>query len=784
MTWPPAPAAQMEGPGNMAGFGARKMQEEQQREAERRQQEWEQAEAERRQHERLRQQEIDRQNLELDKQRLAWEWSELQRQQREHEEHRLRFQQEQAYAAEQQRLHYEQEQQRLYQQQQQQFIEQQQHLEQQQELLQRQQRELQQQQQLHQDSIAEQQRKLRKAEVELQRKLRSQAVATQKLQEELQQQQQLQAQLQLQQEQLLQQQQRAAEAEAEAEVGDETLQAIPESYSHEPVAAQREARPKKASTRPRLSKPESVSKTTTERTKAWAEQHAETMLAWCGNCQQDVLMAHLGNHHCMRRNHSGTGSSDSTRTTELVRPSGLSAAADARTPSPAIRSRSPFFERHLELDRERSRNATYSPRSPALSPLWPEHHGHGHGVGRSNSNDGPLIRRTPSEDERERLISTPSPIPPDLSPEEEADIRAERKRRIEAQREAKKKGSAAVAATAIIAALKFDGMARAATGSGTLQPPRAVSPSPAPSAATPRTILTESQSQSRSQRNGGLPLDKFPSNSSLASTQSSLLSADRRPYQRDRAYSGSSAVMTPSTSYEFSNGGLASPDLLSSSSGNRLRAHSNASHKTGAHGSSALRNRADSVGAVRTGGRSRLEFESAASSSSKMHLHVDTSVMHQQQQQAGGGGSSSSNARSRLDSGNRRLELVDGYGSGSTSASASGSGGSGRERTPSSPYLEPGRALARSPVDQFNNGGGDGLGLSPAKSSRSKSSGVVPRKSSASATSTGTGGAGPTSSTTSPVTATGVSPQLKARSGGTTPRPPLPLLRTSDRARS
>ncbi|KAE8197670.1 hypothetical protein CF336_g2050 [Tilletia laevis] len=696
----------------MAGFGARRMQEEQQREADRRQQEWERAEAERRHVEFMQQQEIDRQNVEIEKQRLAWEWSELQRQQREHEDRRLQFQHEQAYVAEQQRLQNEQEQQRIYQQQQQQFLEQQHRLEQQQEALAQQQKELAEQQQAHNEAILEKQRKLKKTEVELQRKLRSQQAEAQKLQEELQQQKQLtQQQLQLQsqleeerrqQQQELEKQQHQLQQQQELEKrqhqlqqkqeverrrhqllqkqeaerrrqqalqneidGDDTLEAITASPARGEV--DRPQPPPKKSPHRGQAAPLTI-KFSEQRTQAWAAEHAETMLAWCGDCRQDVLLTQLGNHHCMRRNNSSNSSQDSSRTTELVRPSGLS--AHARTPSPSAQPRSPFFERHLELERSRGTN---SPLSPALSPIWPDFHNNG----RLGSNEGPLIRRTPSEDERERLISTPSPIPPDLSPEEEADIRAERKRRIEAQREAKKKGTTVVAATAIMAALKFENLARAAVPSRSMSPP-----------SMSATVRVDNNSR--------MPHDKFPSNSSLASTQaSSLLSAaPKYPFQRDRAYSGSSAVITPSTSYAFSAGATSSPDLVPSSA-SRMRTASSASQNRSAANraavgasSSGLRTRMDSAGAARVG-RSRLDSDPAA----KSRLHVDTTAaaVTAVQQVTG---------RKRLESG-KRLDPLDGLGT---------------HRLPGPALAFSDAEFVDSPVEQSRS-----KGLSPVKASRSRS---------------------------------------------------------------
>ncbi|KAE8217698.1 hypothetical protein CF319_g8271 [Tilletia indica] len=828
MAWPPStPTPQMEGAGNMAGFGARRMQEEQYREAERQQQEWERAEAERRHAEFLQQQEFDRQTIELEKQRLAWEWSELQRQQHEHEERKVRFQQEQEYVAEQQWLQYEQEQHRLHQQQQQQFFEQQQRLGEQQEALQRQQKELQRQQQAHNESITEQQRKLKKAEVELQRKLRSQAAEAQRLREELQQQKQLaqtqlQAQLQRQyeeerkQRQLQQQQeeehkQRQHAVMDDPDAGDVTLQAITASPAPEEVNRfQPPPSPPKKSPRPRQ-----ISLLTTklsgQRTQAWAAEHAETKLAWCGDCRQDVLLTQLDMHVCMRRNHSNNSSQESARTTDLVRPFGLS--ANARTPSPSIQPRSPFFDRHLEL--ERTLGTVKSPLSPALSPIWPGFQN----KTRSNSNEGPMIRRTPSEDERERLISTPSPIPPDLSPEEEAAIRMERKRRIEAQREAKKKNTTVEAATAIMAALKFENLARAAG------PPRSSSPPPMSA-----TVRADS--------NNRMPHDKFPSNSSLASTQASSLlsaSASASPYQRDRAYSGSSAVMTPSTSYAFSAGATSSPDLVPSSGGARMRKTSTASQNVGPGHSgggvstgSGLRPRMDSVGAARPG-RSRLDSDPAARS----QLYVDTTLATASAvpQVAG---------RKRLDSG-KRLELnqlsplklpssasivlqtddrivsspieqTRSLGASPIKPSKSKVGNSGN-RLPSSASLEPtsasqfparSRSNSLAPITMRRPSMDNRL---PPRSGTSAGTGkvdlrgiedlmrgldtedVVPRsKADAQRRRELSNGAkSPQKALVGAVAAFGSeqrSPVLKARSGGTTPRPSLPSLKTSDRTRS
>ncbi|KAL9938818.1 hypothetical protein V8E36_002537 [Tilletia maclaganii] len=731
MTWPPPTSAQTDGPGNMAGFGARRMQEEQQREADRRQQEWEQAEAARRYADLLQQQEQDRHFVEQEKQCLAWEWAELQRQQQEHEAARAQFQHEQAYLAEQQRLQYEQEQQRLYQLQQQQFQEQQQRIERQQEELQRQQSEMQKQQQLQQEALAEQERNIKKAQVELQRKARSQAAAAQQLeeqqrqqqqraQEQLQQQEEQQRRLQqeqqeqqelLKQQELLQTQMRRIDRD-NGEVGDETLQAVPDSPSRDTPPRKLEPRPKKSTRNLRQRTPSTV-KRSEARTKAWAAEHAEPLLVFCGDCQVDIPLSLMDTHPCMRRTHSGS-TLESSGSGKVGGEASNSAAYKATSLRLAVQTRSPLLERHLEL--ERGRNATNSPLSPSLSPMWPD----SHSMARSHSQEGgagvggssmqPPILRTPSEDERERLISTPSPIPPDLSPEEEAAIRSERKRRIEAQREAKKKGSAAVAATAIIAALKFDGIARTVgssgdgsalgggEGGGTKQPR-----SSSPSSIHARTGENAARV--------GLPLDKFPSNSSLASTQSSLLSsaaaATRRPYnQRDRAYSGSSAVVTPSTSYEFSHGGVASgssPDLLSTSTkagneaaGLRLRANSSASYKMGGGGGGAAAT-SDSSGDGRHRMNSADSMNAAASSaSSGLRLRVDTGNLD--------GGYSSNGSAGR----NRSLGMVD-------ERSAL------NVASPSSPYLGASSskvARSRSPSDvgktgnSFNHDGHAGISAS------------------------------------------------------------------------
>ncbi|KAK0566715.1 hypothetical protein OC861_003075 [Tilletia horrida] len=605
MAWPP-PQAQVEAVGNMAGFGARKMQEEQHREAQRQHAQWEKAEAERRQIEYSRQLEVERQTLEQERQRIAWEWSELQRQQREHEEAKVRFQQEQAYAAEQQRLQSEAELQRIqaeqqqqhmqqqqhYLQQQQQFEQQQQQLEQQQEQLQRQQQELQQQHQSQQAEILEQQKQLKKAEIEVQRKLKAQALAAQKLKEE-------------------QVKSTAYIQEAHAEPGDDTLHAIQEPLEKE------ESRPQK-STRPRQRTPSAV-QSSVQRTKIWAAEHAETMMVYCADCRQDVVMTQLENHHCMRRNNSDGSSQESLRAPEISRSGALS--ADSRTPSPGVRTRSPFFERHQELERARDL-AGASPHSPSLSPIWPNTYPNG----RSNSHDGGLlIRRTPSEDERERLISTPSPIPPDLSPEEEAAIRAERKRRIELQREAKKNGGTSVAATAIIAALKFESLAKVA-------PNRTASPSPMSARDDQKSQMLAESSRP------GLPKDKFPSSSSLASTQSSLLSAGARAYARDRAYSGSSAAITPSTSYEFSNANTFSPDPSTSS---RSRTKSSNSQKE-ARG---VRARMDSEPTLAHLARSRMDSDPLTPS----RLRLDTTIADEHKP-----------AKIRKEASSKRLDLVEG----------------------------------------------------------------------------------------------------------------------------
>jgi hypothetical protein len=243
--------------------------------------------------------------------------------------------------------------------------------------------------------------------------------------------------------------------------------------------------------------------------------------AKCADCGESLAFEDLVAHTCHARLDDGALSPRSPLPPGSVLSSPLPPCSGLNTPlieSPTEeRSRSPFFDRYAKLEPKAD------PRSPAL----PE--ANFSAASRSRSRDELPSPRT--VEERRRANTSPLATPHEedtaaaAAAAAQALIVADRKRHIEAQRQAARNGGAGRTATAVAAALRLQ------TGAVARSPTK-----------TPLPLDTDSCSSDCSHKR-----DTPSASSSVSSVCSSLLGTGRDGAKASRSPGGT--AMTPSSSY-------------------------------------------------------------------------------------------------------------------------------------------------------------------------------------------------------------------------------------------